>query len=535
MPRRLILLCLALTGLAVLAAPAGVGVAATKKRPKITRVTPMRLEVGDRVTIRGRNFRPKRKRNTVIFRGVGGRQVLVKPIRASRRKLVVKVPRSVPRILGSDATRVKLRVLAGRFSAYTSPRLSPVVLPRDSDSGDGDGGGAPRAPAPVAPAPGAPAPGGSGGSGAPAPPACPGADGTVDQDGDLLENSREAQIGTNPCNKDSDGDGVEDGFEYKSALDLNDDEYQDCATCTPPNSSLPNPGQRPYPNPLARDAAVDHDGDSLTLAEEQALWKHTIVAVPANLTLTPLSYSAGEQYSIYTRLGNGRREPALAASGYDMQVAFLDWASDNDHYYRNVMLTAHGSPWYAPRASYGLLDFNRDSTESAGVPGGGAYRRTELTYYDFDRDTWLSDNERDEDADGLTNYDESHGRMQPGWWASCYSSERPHTVAYAGTSMLDPDSDNDGIRDGADDQDHDDIPNVMELSRIAASGLDDTDGPTCTTAPGLTSPNHPGAYGRVNPFNPCLPEVASRTCQLHPDFGSGGAPFDGSPDWYSLN
>ena len=139
MPRRLILLCLALTGLAVLVAPASVGVAATKKRPKITRVTPMRLEVGDRVTIRGRNFRPKR--NTIIFRGVGGRHVLAKPIRASRRKLVVKVPRSVARILGSDATRVKLRVLAGRLGDYTSPRLSPVVLPLDSDSGDGDGGG----------------------------------------------------------------------------------------------------------------------------------------------------------------------------------------------------------------------------------------------------------------------------------------------------------------------------------------------------------------------------------------------------------
>jgi hypothetical protein len=526
MSRRLIALCLALAGLAVLAAPASVGMAATTKRPKITRVTPMRLEVGDRVTIRGRNFSAKRKRNTIIFRGVGGRQALAKPIRASRRKLVVKVPRSVARILGSGATRVRLRVLAGTFSAYTSPRLSPVVVPPESDSGDG--GGAPGAPPPGAPG-GQDSP--SGGGGTPAPPACPGSDGTADEDGDLLSNSLETQLATNPCSNDSDGDGVEDGFEYKSALDLNDDEYQDCPACTPPNSSLPYPGQRPYPNPLDPDAGVDHDGDSLTLAEEQALWKHTIAADPANLTLTPLSYSAGEQYSRYTRLGDGRHEPALAAAGYDMQVAFLDWASNAG--YRNVMLTPHGSPWYASRVSYGLLDFNRDNTESAGVPGGGAYRRTEQTYYDFDLDTWLSDDERDEDADGLTNYDESHGRMVPGYWASCYSIEQPYVVAYTGTDMLDPDSDDDGVRDGADDQDHDDIPNLMELSRIAASGLDDTDGP-CTPLAGLPDSYHSAAYGRVNPFNPCLPEF-SRTCTRHPDFGSGGAPFDGSPDWYSLN
>jgi hypothetical protein len=41
-------------------------------------------------------------------------------------------------------------------------------------------------------------------------------------------------------------------------------------------------------------------------------------------------------------------------------------------------------------------------------------------------------------------------------------------------------------------------------------------------------------FGRVNPFNPCLPDVESRTCSNHWN-GSTGAPFDGSPIWYSLN
>ena len=73
------------------------------------------------------------------------------------------------------------------------------------------------------------------------------------------------------------------------------------------------------------------------------------------------------------------------------------------------------------------------------------------------------------------------------------------------------------MRDGADDQDHDDIPNVMELSRIAASGLDDREpGKLCTLRTTAPAPDadehHPTDYGRVNPFNPCLPHRLARTC-----------------------
>ena len=103
--------------------------------------------------------------------------------------------------------------------------------------------------------------------------------------------------------------------------------------------------------------------------------------------------------------------------------------------------------------------------------------------------------------------------------------------------MADPDTDGDGVRDGADDQDHDDIPNVMELSRIAASGINDTNGQECkpSTDPALPTPDHhPNAFGRMNPFNPACrrpgrgPARATSTT-------STGAPFDGSPNWYSLN
>ena len=131
--------------------------------------------------------------------------------------------------------------------------------------------------------------------------------------------------------------------------------------------------------------------------------------------------------------------------------------------------------------------------------------------------------------------------------------ETPWQPAYAGTRIDDPDTDGDGVRDGADDQDHDDLPNLMELSRILASGgLDDRDPNSdkpCKVDPDLElgvdldgdgemdieNVNHPGSYGRVNPFNSCLPFRDSRTCPLHPPMSGGGAPFDGSPNWYSLD
>jgi hypothetical protein len=354
----------------------------------------------------------------------------------------------------------------------------------------------------------------------------------TDDDKDLLSDSLEGQIKTNACLTDTDGDGVEDGYEYQSARDLNDDEHQQ------PNAYLPYPGKRPYPNPLWKDADVDYDGDSLTLSEEQRLWKFTYEVTRTDpRSLEALSYSDGEQYTRSRRIASGydagRREPTLVASTYDKRQQFIDWSIRAG--YRQVELL-DGAPWYVhgtERNSYGLFDVDRKDGEEA----------SELYYNDTDTDPahrgFLSDDERDEDADGLTNYQESHGWMLPGHWDACYA-EAPYPIEYAGTDMADEDSDGDRIRDGADDQDHDDVPNLHELSRYrASSGLDDTDGIECTVSEALaealaaldTKSNHPTAYGRVNPFNPCLPSRYSRTCSR---YKVAAAPFDGSMDWFSL-
>ena len=59
----------------------------------------------------------------------------------------------------------------------------------------------------------------------------------TDDDDDLLSDTLETAIGTDPCVADTDGDSVEDGYEYQSAQDLNDDEYQE------PERAPPVPGQ----------------------------------------------------------------------------------------------------------------------------------------------------------------------------------------------------------------------------------------------------------------------------------------------------
>lgn len=413
--------------------PASAAKRAKAAKPKVVRVTPMRVDVGDKLTIRGKNFKAKKRRNTVIFRGAGGRTAFVKPRRATRRKLVVKVPGSVARLLvlrdgEHRPTRLRLRVLAGRFSAFTPRRLSPVVVGFDKDAVDKDGDGVPDQPAVDICKTG------------------------VDHDGDLLPNTLEAALGTNPCLRDTDGDGVEDGYEVQAAIDLN--HY-------PASPPLPYPGKRPYPNALdPGDAEQDYDGDGLRLREEYLLWRDYVADGVARATrpttLFPLPaterllYSDGLQKSL---------DPVPVAPADPLYAWVLDQADD-------------------------------------GV---------------------LSDGERDADADGLGNWDEIRGRFTEAWWIAIYAD--PKESAYPPghgnfldnddlplrNAHVDPDIDGDGVLDGADDQDHDGLPNQFEIRR-PADWVDDA----------IVAGTNPWAY--VNPFNPCKPFDSER-CHEHPPVG----------------
>ena len=474
--RRITITSLAAAALLTVPSVAGAEAAEAATTPTITRVTPMRISVGGLLTVRGRNFKPVRGKNTIIFRSATGRTAFAKPRRASRTKLVVRIPGSVSRLLavgargGQRPTRLKLRVLAGKFSKFTPRRLSPVVT-----GIGGDGGG-----------------GGPGGGGDPAV-VC---NNSADHDGDLLPNSKELELGLDPCTADTDNDQLSDGWEYWSAKDLN-------------IKAVPYPATRPFPNALDPSdggaagttfSAYDFDGDGLTTLEEYRAWRITGSNVdelrldrpgqtsPPDLQ-SVLGYSDGTKYS---------RD--------DDQPVNPAWQSGNFPDYGAPM------PW------------------------------TYFTYpssYDLHGDSPWRDDERDADADGLANRLESaRGPSKNEWWAGFWDQDgikiRPWMEEeycdqlrpghydqrpFQNLDLADHDVDGDTLLDGEDDQDNDDWSNIYELYELMLDVDGGGDGSWCGFAPGLIpSVTIGGTEQAVNPFNPCAPNRHARTCSDYVPF-----------------
>lgn len=426
--RRTILICLALALAAALMVPAAAGAATPKKgakasTPTIIRVTPMRVRVGAVLTIRGRHFKPARGKNTVIFRGPDGRSAFAKPRRASRTKLVVRVPPAVARLVARSSgtpkpTRFKLRVLAGKFSKFTSRRLSPVVVPASSGSGPDGGGGT----------------GGTTG--------CPG----QDYDGDLLSNALEAQLKLDPCIADTDGDSVEDGYEYQAAVDLNHN---------PRTLPLPYPGKRPYPNPLdpadGTPAGSDYDGDGLTLREEFLLW---------------LAFS-----------GDGARRPGRPTT--------LGGLIYSDGLQRSVDSPPPSAPgglagWVLDIDANGVLSDDERDADADGL-GNWDEVRGRMT------EAWWP-----AQHDGKNEPKESK-------YPSLDFLDNEDTAPWY-NAHTDADMDGDGVVDGLDDSDHDGLSNQFELNRPFDWMAD--------AIVGYPTAANPWAY--TNPFNPCKPFDSER-------------------------
>jgi hypothetical protein len=153
---------------------------------------------------------------------------------------------------------------------------------------------------------------------------------------------------------------------------------------------------------------------------------------------------------------------------------------------------------YAAWVLYGHSSFPLNYSDGTQSSGGPQPVTPQTAWQDINGDGFITDDEKDVDGDGLTNWDEAHGRMTPGWWRSAFASEPSYLLAYQGTDWLNPDSDGDGLPDGADDVDHDGWTNAQEVRR--------------------------GPYW-VQPFNPCLPDPTSPTCSLHPPFDNVYPPF----------
>jgi hypothetical protein len=416
---------------ASLLAPA-VANAAAKKAPKpvyptISSISPRKLMIGEKLTIKGTHLSGGKSKSSVAFFRTGKPVIFVKADSATSTKVVVTVSTKVGDLLAQRdgagvPTQLRLRVVAAKMSkSWTKNSRSPVVVPLPGAAG------------PAGAAPGTPAAAQQ--AAALAYQTCQqlaALDPAGDADSDGLANGLELRYSLDPCTADTDGDGLVDGYEFYSAVDLN-------------GAAIPYPGKRPWPNPLdPTDVNYDFDGDGLRLWQEYKLWKATGTGFPLT------QYSDGNQ-------NTGGTQPVTTLA---------------------------------------------------------------QRYLDLDGDGNLTDDERDEDGDGLSNMVEFNYTGTQSWWKSFDWKFKPHGPvstsvvtylepvydlrAFSDPDPVDADSDGDGIPDGADDQDNDGWSNFIEMQLARwRSGY------------------------RVQPFNPCLPDPHARTCgRWYPLDGSRFPPYD---------
>ena len=277
-----------LAATALMLVPGAAPAAAKTVYPSVSSISPKRPAIGENLTIKGKNFRPGKNKNTVVFQRSGKPAVFVKAASATKTKIVVKLPSKLTAFLPTKsgapvAARFKIRILAARFGkSFSSTSRSPIIQPAAKSGGGSGGTAAPSAyqKCQVSAA----------------------ASGAADNDADGLANATEIAVKLDPCNADSDGDGMVDGYEYQSAHDLN-------------GSAVPYPGKKPWPNPLdPADGNSDFDGDGLTLSQEYALWKYVGAHFPVG------AYSDGTQNS----------GSSVAAGGSTLDLNRNGWLTDDE-------------------------------------------------------------------------------------------------------------------------------------------------------------------------------------------------------------
>lgn len=434
---------LALAALALLVLPAGAGAASraatpTKLYPSIQKVSPKQAGIGDRLVITGKSFRKGRNRNTVVFKRDGKRAIFVRATGTSTKRISVLLPAKLLPMLAQKAgqpvsTRFRVRVLAARFGRrYTSAKASPMIGPLPlnvkvaTDDCDGDGLKNAR---------------------------------DTDDDNDLLSDTTEASLKTDPCLRDSDKDGMTDGWEHHSALDRN-------------GKAVPAPTRKPYPNALdGADGAIDHDGDGLTNVEEYIAWvTHSGALKPQDDDpfTSRLSYSGGNPASD----GRSRRPDALAYMDRDGNGFLSDFERDAD----GDQIPNMDEQRTTADAARGLIaDIDDPRFFEYGLFG--------QTY--MDKIAAVQSKQTQPRCGGINQV--------PFY---CLDSLDQGAVKVSKVDTLDwvdADSDGDGIRDDRDDVDHDDVPNLQEYLEELAT---------------------PNADRRYRHLDACIPNSDSRYCLL---------------------
>jgi hypothetical protein len=142
LPRRFRLLVLVLC-VAALPASSALAGRKTAARPSVSSLSPPALAIGDTLTVRGHDFLPGRKRNSVVFKHAGSPEVTVKAAQATRTRMRVVVPAALAKYLTvaggvAKPARFRVRVVAGRSTSkgFTTLKRSPVIVPPQAGAGE---------------------------------------------------------------------------------------------------------------------------------------------------------------------------------------------------------------------------------------------------------------------------------------------------------------------------------------------------------------------------------------------------------------
>jgi hypothetical protein len=258
-----------------------------------------------------------------------------------------------------------------------------------------------------------------------------------DSDGDGLLDNSETALGTNPNDSDSDGDGTSDGAEVG------------------PNPASPVDSDGDGVINALESSVTDTDGDGVSDQSDPANGNPCVPSSSASACLAADSDGDGLTNAQEDALGTGRNNPDTDGDGT------LDGAEGGDS-------DGDGTP--------NALESSVTDTDGDGVSNQLDPANNNPCVPNANSTPCLA---LDVDGDGLTHAQEDA----------------------LGTSRANPDTDGDGVNDGADagDTDGDGIPNALESSLV------DSDGD------GVANQNDP-ANG-----NPCVPNLNAANCLMDTD------------------
>src|SRR4051794_33455877 len=139
MNSRRVVLCLGALSSALLAStpPASAATSA----PVIKSISPLKLKVGEKLTVKGKYFLSGKGKTRVFFVRGGGGAAYARSDSGSTTKLVVTLPAQLDKILKGKTARIQIRLLGKKFGQLTAAGKSPLVSPADSTGTGGGGGG----------------------------------------------------------------------------------------------------------------------------------------------------------------------------------------------------------------------------------------------------------------------------------------------------------------------------------------------------------------------------------------------------------